>query len=462
MLQASAIGTAALLWLRRAGDVNAAARIRASGRRATVLRFAFYPPASGGKSPATARRPPARGRRCPSPRGNPRGGRHHRLRIAQPGCGGAFSARPVGDLGTFQLETTRLLPRPEPYHLHVELARQRLMRISMKREEWGLFDYSGMDEIAGRVDQARDCFVAALQQPDVPEQAARLADEALALAVGASEEMCRFHVRCSCCAGHSAGAFARGGFLGANAPSTPLKTSPKVKLADVFDFVRLPFVWRELQPKENTISYESVDALVKAYAKAGLAVRGGPVLSFGVQSVPDWMYLWENDEEALFDFARARPPQRARYAGSINNWIVATGLHADGVLGFKFEQIIELTRLAVTTVRQAAPKSQIVLDLAQPWGEYYARNQRTVPPLLYAEMAVQSGIRFDAYGLQFVYGVDSEGFHLRDMLQISSMIDRLASYGKPIHVTAIGARTTARPAERAVPAGPRHHRRIGS
>ena len=53
---------------------------------------------------------------------------------------------PVKGFGTVQLETTRLPPANEPYHLNVELARHRLMRISFKREEWGLFDYPGMDE----------------------------------------------------------------------------------------------------------------------------------------------------------------------------------------------------------------------------------------------------------------------------------------------------------------------------
>jgi endo-1,4-beta-xylanase len=78
-----------------------------------------------------------------------------------------------------------------------------------------------------------------------------------------------------------------------------------------------------------------------------------------------------------------------------------------------------------------------VLDLTQPWGEYFARNQRTAPPLLYAEMAAQSGISFDAFGLQVVFGMDSEGFHLRDLLQISALIDRFGNLGRPLHITAV-------------------------
>lgn len=346
---------------------------------------------------------------------------------------------PIKDFGAVQIETTRLLARPEPYHLHVELARQRLMRVSMKREEWGLFDYPGMEDIAAQFDAARDRFVEALQTTDNPEKAAALADESLALSVRGAEDMCRFHARVFLSRRQSSGGFARGGFLGANVPAAVPKLLPKIKWTDAFDFVRLPFTWREIQPKENTTTYDSIDIAIKTYSKAGLSIRGGPVLTFGVQSIPDWLYIWENDYEAIVDFAREHIRRTvARYAGVIQHWNVATGIHADGVFSFSFEQIMDLTRMAMTTAKQAGPKSQVVLDLTQPWGEYYARNQRTVPPMLYAEMAVQSGIPFDAFGLQFVYGVDSEGFHLRDTLQISSLIDRLANLGKPIHITAMG------------------------
>jgi len=58
---------------------------------------------------------------------------------------------------------------------------------------------------------------------------------------------------------------------------------------------------------------------------------------------------------------------------------------------------------------------------------------------LYADMIVQNSINFDALGLQFFMGVGLEGMYVRDMLQISSMIDRFAGFGKPVHVTAVQA-----------------------
>ena len=50
-------------------------------------------------------------------------------------------------------------------------------------------------------------------------------------------------------------------------------------------------------------------------------------------------------------------------------------------------------------------------------------------------MVVQSGVSFDAFGLEFLFGHD--GYHVRDLFKISSLIDRLANLGKPLHVSAV-------------------------
>lgn len=366
---------------------------------------------------------------------------------------------PVNGLGTLQLQTTRLPARERPYHLHVELARHQLMRLSVKREEWGLFDYNGMDDVAAEIDRARAAFVAALKvQETAPAEAARLADEALLVGLRAGEAMARFHASVFLGRRHQAGGFGRP-FLGLTAPPPGADSALIKRLTDVAHFIRVPFIWRELQPTEHTQQYDALDAAIRNYAAAGLAVRGGPLLSFGVSSVPDWMYIWENDFEAIYEAAREHVERTVRrHARSIGSWIAVSGLHADSVFGFTFEQIMELTRMATSTVKQIAPRSLVIIDITQPWGEYYARNQQTIPPLLYADMVVQSGIQFDAFGLQLLFGLASEGFHCRDLLQISALVDKLANLGKPLHITALGAPShcPARAAGGASPAGEWH------
>lgn len=344
---------------------------------------------------------------------------------------------PVKGFGVVHLETTRLPARDEPYNLNLELVRHRLLRISVKCEEWGLFDYPGMEEIDAGVRAAREKFIAALQAARDPQACARLADEALVLACAASAQMCEFHANVFLTRRRSASGFSRN-YLGATLSPACSKGRLPEAVAKVLDFVRVPFVWREIHPKEQGTDYESTDRAIRAAIKSGCAVHGGPLLNFGVRFVPDWMYIWENDYEAIADFAKEHVRRAVqRYAGKVSHWVAASGLHADGVFPFNFEQIMDLTRVAVTATKSADPRAQVAIDVVQPWGEYHARNQSTVPPMLYAEMAVQSGIPFDAIGLRFVFGIEGEGFHLRDMLQISSLIDRLANLGKPIQVTAV-------------------------
>ncbi len=94
--------------------------------------------------------------------------------------------------GTLMLETARLPEREEPYILNVELARARLMRITQKIEEWGLFDHPGLTEVSKHLDRARDLFIEAVKETD-PGKAARLADESLSVGIPGSEAMARVH-----------------------------------------------------------------------------------------------------------------------------------------------------------------------------------------------------------------------------------------------------------------------------
>lgn len=357
----------------------------------------------------------------------------------------------VPGFGTVQLETTRLPPREQPYQLETELARQRLLRISLKREEWGLFDYPGMEEISRQFDEARAQFILALQHADDHAAAAAYADKSLLLSMIAAERMSQFHASIFLSRRQQTGGFPRHA-LGVSAPALPPKVVLARRIQEAFDFVRVPMVWREVQPKEQEVSYETPDTWVKAAAAAGLAARGGPLLNLGVRFVPDWMYIWENDFESILDYVREHVRRTVqRYANQVTSWIAASGVHADNVFSLTFEQIMEMTRVAASVAKQTAPRSTVLIDIVQPFGEYYARNQRTVPPLLYADMAVQSGIPFDAFGLQFVYGISSDGYHLRDLLQLSSLIDRLANLGKPLHITAVAAPSMGAAAARDLP-----------
>jgi hypothetical protein len=156
--------------------------------------------------------------------------------------------------------------------------------------------------------------------------------------------------------------------------------------------------------------------------------------------VPDWMLKskmeFEKIREQAYEFIHKIV---TRYSKYVHYWPVISGMNARNCFGFSYEQMIEMTRTACLAARAADPKSRRIIDIMHLWGEYYATDKQTMPPLVYADVVIQSGISFDALGLQLELGWDLPGQHLRDMMQISSRLDCFLPVNKPLHITAAAA-----------------------
>jgi len=348
---------------------------------------------------------------------------------------------------TIPLDTVRLLDRSKPYILQIELARGRLLHLHQKFEEWGLIGYPGTDEMASRVAAARDALIAALKT-EAPAAAAEKAEESLALSVKVGEELARFHADVLLQRRRQSSGFPRRMF----GCGVSLATGPDAgllrRISAAFDYVTLPIIWRDIEPTEQTFQWKTLDVWVEALSKHRVTIKGSSLLSFQERNVPDWLHTWQHDFDALRDlaFEHARRVLN-RYAQYIPIWDVVSGLHGNNCFSFTFEQIMELTRMTAALAKQTAPRATTVVNLVSPWGEYYARNQRTIPPLLYADMTVQSGVNFDAFGIRLDFGDASEENFVRDAFQISSLLDQFSRLSRPLHITAIrvpAARSGAR------------------
>jgi hypothetical protein len=94
-----------------------------------------------------------------------------------------------------------------------------------------------------------------------------------------------------------------------------------------------------------------------------------------------------------------------------------------------------MTRAANMAVKAASTRAVKIIEISSPWGEYYATTPNSIPPLVYMDMVVQSGINFDAFGLQMRFGKNQSGMHIRDMMQISAILDYLGPVAKPLYIT---------------------------
>jgi len=352
---------------------------------------------------------------------------------------------PVPGMGRILLETTRLPERQKPYILPVELLRGRLMRMINKVEEWQQFDPEAAADDLVAIRRCRAVLVEALNEDD-SAAASVIAEQGLAEAVRVGEEMVlRLAQVC----------YGRRRRPPQIAPRRPFGCTLDIRngsevyrrhLASAFDFAAIPFSWQNIQPSEQQFNWKPVDTWVEWLSRNRIPTRGTTLVSLDERNVPPWVYVWEHDFETLRDLI-AEHVRRVvrRYSNHISMWDVISGIHAENCLSFNFEQLMELTRMAVAITKQLCPRAVVNIDLVAPWGEYYARNQRTIPPLLYADMAIQSGINFDGFGLQIYFGLGLDGMYVRDFFQVSALLDRFAALGKPIHITAVQVPSSMEP-----------------
>lgn len=338
--------------------------------------------------------------------------------------------------GEILTETVRLMEREQPYILSIELARGRLMRISQKIEDWGLIDYEGAEPLVERIREAKELLIKALTA-ESPEKGSVFGDQALAASVKVSEELSQFHAGVFLGRRKQSGGFTRRVF-GCGVATDESTELVGTRLANAFDFVTLPFVWREIEPTEQTFNYKPLDGWVQALSKQRVPIKGAGLLCFDETHVPDWLFIWEHDFDTIRDLAFEHVRRVLnRYGQQVQVWDVISGIHATNCFAFNFEQLMELTRMAAALTKQMLPRGTAIIEIVAPWGEYYARNQRTIPPLLYADMTVQSGVNFDAFGLRFQFGKPEDGSYMRDLFQVSSLIDSFAKLGKPLHISAV-------------------------
>jgi hypothetical protein len=344
----------------------------------------------------------------------------------------------VEGFGKLTLQTTRLPVREKFYNLNVEIARSRLLRISQKREEWGLTDLTLTENQHEIIDQAMELFIQALCHLDEPEKASQFADQSLVLSMKAGESLAMAHAKLFLDRRIETGGIKRHSFGCTIDPDRMNDQDYLHQIKANFHFVTVPVSWKSIEPKEQERQFEKLDACVNWLAKNRIAVRMGPLLSFIPKNVPDWIFIWENDFEQVREMAYEYITSVVeRYNGKVQAWDVVSGLNANNCFNFTFEQIIEITRSATLAAKRASSRSLVLIELTEIWGEYYSRNQRTIPPMIYADAIYQSGIHFDGYSVEMGFGFCDSGMRTRDLLEMSILLDRFASFGKAVHLSQV-------------------------
>jgi Glycosyl hydrolase family 10 len=392
-------------------------------------------------------------------------------------------------MGVLTLQTCLLPDRDRPYILCLELARHRIMQFLTKLEEWQAFDIPADSQAMRLFDVARQSFTQALVSSsgdrDSLEETSMYGLKALWIAMEASERLSLLQTKRDFDARMSGELYmslsedsgitkkampvlhpTRGGVVLPTKPAIGTIVSPKIlnektkrAVRDSCDFISLPMRWVEMEPIEGEYAYTPTDQWIEwAIRTAKLPVIAGPVIDFRAQSVPEWLYIWENDYDTLRELVYEHLKAIVtRYRRTVSRWTVCSGLHCGEHFKLDFQQMIDLTRICVLVVRKLHPRAKVQVEIVEPWGEYHTGDRRSLPPMLYAEMLTQSGIPIDSFSLRVQMGSYESGLSTRDLMSFSAMLDQYSMLDRPIALSAIGAPSRAL----AAPEHPESHPQAG-
>lgn len=388
-----------------------------------------------------------------------------------------LTARPVPDVGRLTLQTCLLPVRETPFLLSLEMARHRIMLFLNKLEDWQMFDLPAEHPIMEQFEHARALFTHALVCPrdakgELGREAHEFALASLAFAIDAGEALAIESAQRQLPARLTGEGYAEAtrAYVSAQGEEPPagapivvqngvgvtmpgraplscavapwaMNDALKQAVTDSSDELVVPMNWTELEPSEGEYSFASTDRWIEwAVRQAKLPVVSGPVVDFAPKSVPEWLYIWENDYETLREVVYEHVKNVVtRYRRTVTRWTIVSGLHVNTHFTLSYEQIMDLTRLCVLLVRRLQPKARVYLGLDQPWGEYFAKHRQSLPPVLYADTVAQSGVVVDGYSVRLILGGESTGHGVRDLMALSSLLDRIAVLEKPVSISALAA-----------------------
>jgi hypothetical protein len=327
-----------------------------------------------------------------------------------------------------------LIERERPYNLLVELARGKINQLRSQAFEWRSGGLQIAPDLEQQIRAASMAFAHAITGV-ASEEASHQAQIALDLGYQAAEQLVRAYVQQVFQIRHQRQAkldTTLGCRLATSVPAPNLTEH----LTPAFNSVCLPLSWNNVESEEATYRWDECDTLVDWAVKQGLQVSAGPLIDFSSAQLPAWLWLWERDLPSLAAFTcKFVETAVRRYRNRISRWQLTAASNCANVLELSEDELLSLTYRLTETARQVDPSLELVVGVAQPWGEYMALADRTHSPFIFADTLIRSGLTLAALDVEIVMGVMPRGSYCRDVLEVSRLLDLYALLGVPLRVT---------------------------
>jgi len=335
----------------------------------------------------------------------------------------------VDRFGQTTLSTASLMERSELYVLPLELARGVLNQLRDQLFEWETIGLRISEEIREKTAQAMKHLHTAATGQDNPVACAEAAEAAICLGFEAGEMLAAAYAEQSMAIRLNGGEKLTALF-GARLEEQPPEGIVGRRFVESFNTAVVPMNWRDVETRQGKFNWAAVDARILWCQTNGLTVCSGPLLSLDARSLPDWLYLWEDDFDNLFDFLSEFVTATVkRYRGKVRVWQCAAALETGDGLSLSEEDKLRLAARVVELVGELDPDAPTVLCFEQPWTEYASRRNVTFPPLHFADALIRAGLNLTALILSVDFGYYPDGTLPRGLLEFNRTLDYWASYG---------------------------------
>jgi hypothetical protein len=355
---------------------------------------------------------------------------------------------PVGPFGTLVTATAILREREEPYRLLVELARGKLNQVRSQAAEWHAIGLNTAPEFDKGLADATTLFGKALFSP--PAEADAHASRVIELSFALGDVLVReFILQLLDTRHHEEGPL--GTRLAARSVRGPGGAGGDYAAA--FNAAQIALSWRDIEPEESRYDWSVTDRAVADAKAANLPITMGPVIDLAPGMVPGWAMGWEGDLPTLAAFmCDFMETAVTRYKGDVRRWVVCSGLNHTDAMGLDDDQRLRLAFRLFEAASQIDPGLELVLGVAQPWGDYLVNEAHTISPLTFPDDLVRTGLKVSAIELEIRAGITPRGSLPRDLLDAARVINLFGLLGLPLELV-LSAPAGSKPDPVAAPSG---------
>lgn len=357
------------------------------------------------------------------------------LRLQRDSDESGYAAVPweIPGIGRLMTSTATLVDQAEPLFLPLELARGKVNQARCQLSDWQSMGMAIPEPLAAQSKAAVRQFAQAVTASSGQEME-KFAQAALVAASGAGEILVNEYVDQLFRARHSRQK-QLDTLLGVRINGSVPPTASNAVAAAVNCAV-LPLTWRAVEPTEANYRWEPTDTALAWAERLNLRVTAGPLIDFVHRALPDWLWLWDGDLQSLVSFMCDYVETAVgRYRGRIRRWQLCTAGNVGGVLKLGEDDLLWLTARLAEAAWQVDPDLELTIGIAQPWGDYMGREERTYSPFVFADTLIRAGLKLTALDVELFMGISPRASFCRDTLDTSKLLDLYGLLGIPIQVS---------------------------